>query len=179
MSLRQFVGNQLIGILPPTRAYRAKRWILRQMKVDIADSARVVSSVRIWGDLQLSVGEEAFLGHELLISGGRARVSIGNCVDIGPRVTIVAGTHDVDMTGAHSAGTPRSRDVRIEDGVWIGAGTTILAGVTIGHKTVIAAGSTVTDDIPPYVVAAGAPCRVRKVWDVREQAWLRVEARAA
>ena len=44
--------------------------------------------------------------------------------------------------------------------VWIGAGTTVLAGVSIGDNTVIGAGSVVTKPIPANVVAAGVPCRV-------------------
>jgi acetyltransferase-like isoleucine patch superfamily enzyme len=47
----------------------------------------------------------------------------------------------------------------IEDDVWIGYGTTVLSGVTIGKGAVIAAGSVVTKDIPPYAVAGGNPAR--------------------
>ncbi len=48
----------------------------------------------------------------------------------------------------------------IEDNVWLGGGVTVTPGVTIGHDSVIGAGSVVTKDIPPGVVAAGVPCRV-------------------
>jgi len=44
--------------------------------------------------------------------------------------------------------------------VWIGAGTIVLGGVTIGDNTVIGAGSVVTKDIPSGVIAVGVPCRV-------------------
>ena len=44
--------------------------------------------------------------------------------------------------------------------MWIGAGSVILPGVTIGENSVIGAGSVVTKDIPAHVVAAGSPCRV-------------------
>ena len=50
--------------------------------------------------------------------------------------------------------------VHIENNVWIGAGAVILPGVTIGENSVIGAGSVVTKDIPPDVVAVGSPCRV-------------------
>jgi acetyltransferase-like isoleucine patch superfamily enzyme len=50
----------------------------------------------------------------------------------------------------------------IEDDVWIGYGTTVLSGVTIGKGAVIAAGSVVTKDIPPYTVAGGNPARPLK-----------------
>lgn len=50
--------------------------------------------------------------------------------------------------------------VHIEDHVWIGSNVVILPGVTIGKNSVIGAGSVVTRDIPPDVVAVGNPCRV-------------------
>lgn len=171
MSLRQYLGNAALGLLPPTRAYGFKRQILRAMGVAIHGKPRVTSSVRLWGAVELTLGDDVFLGHDMLISGGCSRVTIGDCVDVGPRVTIVTGTHDVDMQGAHSAGAGRSADVVIEAGAWIGAGVTILGGVTIGRKAIIAAGSTVTRDVPPMTLAAGVPCRVKKRWSVDRGAW--------
>lgn len=44
--------------------------------------------------------------------------------------------------------------------MWIGGHCVVLAGVTIGHGAVIGAGSVVTKDVPPMVLAAGNPCRV-------------------
>ncbi|SUG25694.1 galactoside O-acetyltransferase [Salmonella enterica subsp. arizonae] len=54
--------------------------------------------------------------------------------------------------------------VTIGNNVWIGSQVVINPGVTIGDNSVIGAGSVVTKDIPPDVVAAGVPCRVlRKI----------------
>jgi maltose O-acetyltransferase len=50
--------------------------------------------------------------------------------------------------------------VEIGSDVWVGGGAIILAGVRIGSRAVIGAGSVVTRDIPANVVAAGNPCRV-------------------
>lgn len=56
--------------------------------------------------------------------------------------------------------------VTIGNNVWIGAGSTILAGVSIGDNTVIGAGSVVSKSIPSGVVAVGVPCKVmRKITD--------------
>jgi len=78
------------------------------------------------------------------------RLVIGDNVTISFRVTLVAH------------GPRRRTDMRIvlEDGVYIGCNTTVLAGVTIGRGARIGAGSVVTKDVPPGVVAAGNPCRV-------------------
>lgn len=55
-----------------------------------------------------------------------------------------------------------ARPVLIEDGVWIGSGSTILPGVTVGQNSVIGAGSVVVKDIPANSIAVGNPCRVIK-----------------
>ena len=54
----------------------------------------------------------------------------------------------------------RQNIIRIGSHVWIGGGVQILSGVTIGDHAVIAAGSVVTRDIPPNVLAGGVPCRI-------------------
>jgi acetyltransferase-like isoleucine patch superfamily enzyme len=139
-------------------------------------SARITSSVKILGLSQLSIGADTFVGHEVLISGGDCAIVIGRSVDIAPRVTLVAGSHQVDMTGEHSAGEGFSRDIVIEDGAWIGAGAILLGGVTIGRKAVIAAGSVVTEDIPPMTMAAGVPCRPKKFWQPQTNSWVLAKA---
>jgi acetyltransferase-like isoleucine patch superfamily enzyme len=48
----------------------------------------------------------------------------------------------------------------IEDDVWLGVGVTVVAGVTIGHDSVVATRSLVTRDVPPFAVVAGVPARV-------------------
>jgi maltose O-acetyltransferase len=75
------------------------------------------------------------------------------------------------MDGPHTAGAGRADPVKIEDGVWIGAGSIILGGVTVGRKSVIAAGSVVNKNIPPSVIAAGVPCRPIKRWNELTRQW--------
>jgi len=86
-------------------------------------------------------------------------ITIGDNVMIGPRVSIYSANHPIDPKVRalhHDHGIP----VRIGHDVWIGGGTVICPGASIGDNTVIGAGSVVTRDIPANVVAAGNPCRV-------------------
>jgi maltose O-acetyltransferase len=62
----------------------------------------------------------------------------------------------------HSPPPPKS--IILEDNVWLGARVTILKGVTIGHDSVIGAGSVVTKSIPPRSVAVGVPASVIKTF---------------
>jgi maltose O-acetyltransferase len=55
---------------------------------------------------------------------------------------------------------PPSAPIILEENVWLGARVIVLRGVTIGKGSVIGAGSVVTKDIPPGVLAAGSPARV-------------------
>ena len=50
----------------------------------------------------------------------------------------------------------------VEDDVWIGVGSTVLDGVRIGEGAIVAAGSVVTKDVPPYAVVGGSPAKIIK-----------------
>jgi acetyltransferase-like isoleucine patch superfamily enzyme len=111
----------------------------------------------------LTVGRNVTLGWRNVISVG-ARVEIGDDVLLSSDVHIAGYPgHPLDPA-ARAAGLPdedaQCGDVVIEDGAWIGAGAFINAGVRIGRGTVVAARSVVTRDLPPGVLAAGAPARV-------------------
>jgi maltose O-acetyltransferase len=87
------------------------------------------------------------------------RVDFGDDVLCGPGVHIYAATHPLDPD-ERAAGPELTRPVRIGSRVWLGGRVVILPGVTIGEGTTVGAGSVVTRDLPPYVLAAGNPCRV-------------------
>lgn len=96
-------------------------------------------------------------------------VTIGDNVLIAPNVTISVTGHPVHHE-LRKFGEMYSFPVTIGNHVWIGSNVVINPGITIGENTVIGAGSVVTKDIPPNVVAAGVPCRViREISDRDKQ----------
>lgn len=110
------------------------------------------------------LGNQAYVNFNLTLVDD-TYIHIGDCVMIGPNVTIATAAHPIDpelrLTAAQF-----NIPVNIGRNVWIGAGSVILPGVTIGENSVIGAGSIVTRDIPANVVAVGNPCRVmRKISD--------------
>jgi acetyltransferase-like isoleucine patch superfamily enzyme len=91
-----------------------------------------------------------------------AGIRLAERVMVGPKVTFITLGHAVDpgerrrwITGA---------PIDVAENVWIGAGATILPGVTIGRDAVIAAGAVVADDVPPATLVAGPKATVRREW---------------
>lgn len=93
----------------------------------------------------------------------KGEIRIGNDVRIAPHVMIIGANHRFDDLSRPIAkqGVER-KSVVIEDDVWIGGRVNILAGVTVGRGSVVAAGAVVTHDVPPYSVVAGVPAKVIK-----------------
>lgn len=92
---------------------------------------------------------------------------IGNIVYFGPNVTMISGDHcfiDVDRYIFEVIGknTEDDKYIVIDDVVWIATNTTILKGVTIGRVAVVAAGSLVIKDVPPYYVMRVVPAKILK-----------------
>lgn len=89
----------------------------------------------------------------------KAVVHIGNNVILGPNVNIYTSQHPFHEI-ERMRGLEYAKPVIIYDNVWIGGNVTILPGVKINQGAIIGAGSVVTEDIPPYVIAVGNPCQV-------------------
>jgi maltose O-acetyltransferase len=129
--------------------------VLRALGYRIENCA-IASSCFI-GGLGLSIGENTFINHGVLFDCS-APISIGKRCDVGPRVTMITGSHKVGGS-ERRAGPKTAAPISIGDGAWIGASCTILPGVTIGRGAVIAAGSVVTRDCLPDTLYAGVPAR--------------------
>lgn len=103
-------------------------------------------------------------------------IRIGRSVLIGPGVVLACAGHPIHPEQRCSSALETSEPITIEDGVWIGANSTVCGGVTIGEGSVIGAGSVVTSDIPKGVIAAGVPCKVlREITDADRISSERIE----
>jgi maltose O-acetyltransferase len=90
-----------------------------------------------------------------------APITIGARCQIAPRVQLLAAAHPV-APEPRRAGWEHGSPITLGGNVWLGGGVIVLGGVTIGDDTVVGAGSVVTRDLPPGVVATGVPARVRR-----------------
>jgi len=113
---------------------------------------------------RLDVGDDFFCGPSLYYSSNDySVVRIGSSVMFGPFVKVISGNHMLDSVKKHMRyiheDDPRTKPIVIEDGVWIGAGATILSGAYISEGVVVGSGAVVSSHIPPYCVAVGVPAK--------------------
>lgn len=115
-----------------------------------------------------NIGEGLIIGNNVGIAQNcfiqvRGLVSIGNNVIFGPGVSIFSENHNYSNPDLfiNEQGETR-KGVIIEDGVWIASGATILDGVTVGNNSIVAAGSIVNKDVPPYAIVGGIPSKILK-----------------
>lgn len=113
-----------------------------------------------WCDygLNITVGRNVYFNFDCVVLDA-APVTIGNDVMCGPGVHIYTATHPLDPVERRS-GYEYAKPVAIGSDVWLGGGTIVNPGVSIGDAAVIGSGSVVTKDIPARVFAAGNPARV-------------------
>ena len=112
---------------------------------------------------------EIIIGNHTRIGMGNTiigPVMIGNNVILAQNVVTSALNHNFEdvLTTINQQGV-KTDQIIIENNVWIGANSTILAGVHIGEHVVVGAGSVVTKDIPPFSVVVGNPARILKEYD--------------
>ena len=155
--------NQL---LPSQLEQRAE--MLKEMFAAVGENCTIeVPFYANWGGKHVSLGDRVYANFGLTLVDD-VEITIGDDVMLGPNVTIVTGTHPVSPR-LRAAQAQYNKPVRIENRVWIGAGSIILPGVTVGAGSVIGAGSVVTKSIPAGVVAVGAPCRVMRTITERDE----------
>ena len=108
----------------------------------------------------MTMGDRSSLGTGCFV-GCSGTVTIGDDVMVGPHVMLFSENHVFAEPGRtiKSQGVERGT-LDIEDDCWIGAGSIVVSGVTVGQGSVVAAGSVVTHDVPAFAVVAGVPAKV-------------------
>lgn len=111
----------------------------------------------------IRLGERVFFNFNCVVLDV-CEVKIGDFTLFGPAVQLYTATHP--MNAALRRKQEYGKPIEIGADTWVGGGTIVCPGVTIGSRAVIGAGSVVTRSIPDAVFAAGNPCRViREITD--------------
>ncbi len=146
-----------------TRRRQAWRlWHYRRLGVEIGNRVRFYGPVHITWPANVTIGHRCTINEGVII-GGRGGVSIGHDVRISAGAFIETGYLEAAYytDGANVWRKHGSQPIVIADNVWIGAGAKVLAGVTVGRNSVVAAGAVVTKHVPPDSIAMGIPATFR------------------
>lgn len=140
---------------------------IRHFLSQITDS-EIDESVAVFTPLYINYGKHTKIGKNVFINfdcvfldlGG---ITIEDGVLIAPKVSLLSEGHPISPQDRHSL---IPKPIHIKKNAWIGAGATILLGVTIGENSVVAAGSVVSKDVPDNTVVGGIPAKIIKTIEI-------------
>jgi len=147
-------------------AYYLVNYVVGYSKVKLGKKTKLHPTVILRQAERISIGENCLLNHNNILQAGKSTASIiiGNHVMTGPNVMMFAFNHGTDLNGLPMIEQKyKEGDIIIEDDVWIGAGSVILAGVKIGKGAVIASNAVVNKDVPENAIVGGIPAKMIKL----------------
>lgn len=161
-SVFRYIMGLIMPLLPETRCFGLKRWLLRRTGAKVGKNVRICSSAMFLGSGTLEIGDGTWIGHRCIISVSSS-IKIGSDCDLAPNVYIGNGTHLITPDRKRIADIEISEDIIVGNGCWLCAGSMILPGVTIKDKCVVAAGAVVTrSPNEGMVLLAGIPAKIKK-----------------
>jgi maltose O-acetyltransferase len=146
----------------------ARRRLLQARGHQFGSWSRIRARTLVLGS-QLVLGRDVFINEDCVLEAIEM-IQIGDETHLARGVRIFTLTHHIGGQGRR-AGDQYARPVRIADGVWVGAGATILPGITVNAGAVIAAGSVVTKDVAANTLVGGTPAREIRALSVDEGTW--------
>ena len=127
-------------------------------------ATEIAESVAVFTPLYINYGKHTKIGKNVFINfdctfldlGG---ITIEDNVLIAPKVNLLSEGHPIEPENRHAL---IPKPIHIKKNAWIGAGATILQGVTIGENAIVAAGAVVSKDVPDNAIAGGIPAKIIK-----------------
>ncbi|MBV9275226.1 MAG: WcaF family extracellular polysaccharide biosynthesis acetyltransferase [Verrucomicrobia bacterium] len=146
------VVSLLLFRLCPFSFSALKRVVLRIFGAEIGCNVTIKPQVHITFPWKLTVGDHVWLGEECWLIN-LERISIASHVCISQRAVLCTGSHNSKKVTFDLI----TRPIKLEDGVWIGAGSWVGPGVVAGSHSVLTLGSVATKDLAPYGIYRGNP----------------------
>jgi acetyltransferase-like isoleucine patch superfamily enzyme len=139
--------------------------LLPGSRLDIGDTVAVSRGVHVSAAAgqRIRIGARTTIQDNCRIYGD---VSVGRECILAPNVFLSSGTHAFDMVphrfihDQEQLSPAADRPIRIFDDCWLGINSVLTPGVTVGRGCILGANSVLTQDLPPYSVAAGNPARI-------------------
>jgi acetyltransferase-like isoleucine patch superfamily enzyme len=161
------IANFAINFLPDTWIINktARPFIAKLFGLRCFSLKTLLRKSVFYGNLKnIKLGKYVSINREVFIDAYES-IEIGNGVGIGFRAVLFTSTHDIGNS-ASRVGKLRGEPIKINDGVWIGAGAIIGPGVEIGEASIVSSGAVVFRSMPDNSVIAGNPARVIKKIDL-------------
>lgn len=142
----------LLAAWTPPPMFGWRRLLLRLFGAELAPTARVYPSVRIWSPANLAMGDYACLGPGAVVYS-MAPIRLGDFALVSQGAHLCAGTHDIEDPHFQL----QARPIRIGARAWIAAEAFVGPGVTIGEGAVLGARACAMRDVAPWMVCTGNP----------------------
>ena len=155
-------GSGIARLIPNNTGIRLRVAVLRAVGWRIGPRTLMAGVPQFRGPGRIQ--DRLRIGADNLINIGcvfelHADVTTEDRVSLGHEVMFLTSSHRVGPA-SRRAGTVTTSPISVESGVWIGARSVILPGITVGEGAVVAAGAVVTKDVKPHTLVAGAPAQV-------------------
>lgn len=143
--------------LPNSEEYDS---LLKELFGDkLGENSRIMAPIAGAAFDYIEIGSNVFINSNSLLMA-RGGITIEDDVMLAANVQLLSNNHD-----EYDRQVLLCKPIHIKKGAWIGAGASILPGVTIGEYAIVGAGAIVTKDVGDYEVAVGVPAKVVKTLD--------------
>ena len=143
--------------LPNTEEYNN---LLKELFGDnLGENSQIMAPISGAAFDRIKIGDNVFINSNSLLMA-RGGITIEDDVMLAANVQLLSNNHD-----EYDRQVLTCKPIHIKKGAWIGAGASILPGVTIGKYAIVGAGAIVTKDVGDYEVAVGIPAKVVKTLD--------------
>ncbi len=148
---------ELNHTLPMTDEYNA---LLKELLGDnLGENSQIIAPFSGAAFDHIKIGNNVYINSNSLLMA-RGGITIDDDVMVAANVQFLSNNHD-----EYDRQVLTCKPIHVKKGVWIGAGASILPGVTVGEYAIVGAGAIVTKDVPDYSVVVGVPAKVVKTLD--------------
>ena len=167
-----------MDLIRQLKVLRCKLLLAPHRNISIGNNTTFGRGTVFWAPNRMTIGSNVYIGKYCTL---QADMEIGNNIDIANNVGLIGKyDHDYSKVGVSIKDAPwigdatydfkgKDQKIIIDDDVWIGFGSVVFTGVHIHRGAIVAAGSIVTKDVPPYAIVAGNPAKIKGYRFTEEQ----------
>ena len=130
--------------------------LVKELFGEFGEGSKIMPMINVVRGKNVKIGRNCSIMNNVLFmaAGG---ITIGDCSMIAANAQLITNNHD-----EYKRWILTCAPIEIKRNVWVGAGATILPGVTVGENAIVAAGAVVTKNVPDNAVVAGVPAKIIK-----------------